>query len=122
MRLRTKIVLAITSMVALLVAGFSYIYISQLLRQKVTDTYDQCKTIAYQLVFDTREAIPDLSSTKVDVNNPAAVPPYSFSLLCRVLRLICKISAALVLLLLVEVSVFKMSCRSASSTVVPTPR
>jgi len=73
MRLRTKIVLAITSMVALLVAGFSYIYISQLLRQKVTDTYDQCKTIAYQLVFDTREAIPDLSSTKVDVNNPAAV-------------------------------------------------
>jgi signal transduction histidine kinase len=73
MRLRTKIVLAITSMVALLVAGFSYIYISQLLRQKVTDTYDQCKTIAYQLVFDTREAIPDFSSTKVDVNSPNAV-------------------------------------------------
>ena len=73
MRLRTKIVLAITSMVALLVAGFSYIYISQLLRQKVSDTYDQCKTLAYQLVFDTREAIPDLSSTKVDVNNPVAV-------------------------------------------------
>ena len=73
MRLRTKIVLAVTSMVALMVAGFSYIYISQLLRQKVSDTYDQCKTLAYQLVFDTREAIPDLSSTKVDVNNPAAV-------------------------------------------------
>ncbi len=73
MRLRTKIVLAVTSMVALLVAGFSYIYISQLLRQKVSDTYDQCKTLAYQLVFDTREAIPDLSSTKVDVNNPLAV-------------------------------------------------
>ena len=73
MRLRTKIVLAVTSMVALLVAGFSYIYISQLLRQKVSDTYDQCKTLAYQLVFDTREAIPDLSSTKVDVNNPKAV-------------------------------------------------
>jgi signal transduction histidine kinase len=73
MRLRTKIVLAVTSMVALLVAGFSYIYISQLLRQKVSDTYDQCKTLAYQLVFDTREAIPDLSSTKVDVNNPITV-------------------------------------------------
>ncbi len=73
MRLRTKIVLAITSMVAVLVAGFSYIYISQLLRQKVSDTYDQCKTLAYQLVFDTREAIPDLSSTKVDVHDPQAV-------------------------------------------------
>jgi len=73
MRLRTKIVLAVTSMVALLVAGFSYIYISQLLRQKVSDTYDQCKTLAYQLVFDTREAIPDISSTKIDINNPKAV-------------------------------------------------
>jgi len=73
MRLRTKIVLAVTSMVALLVAGFSYIYISQLLRQKVSDTYEQCKTLAYQLVFDTREAIPDLGSTKIDVNNPKAV-------------------------------------------------
>src|SRR5258706_2073190 len=73
MRLRTKIVLAVTSMVALLVAGFSYIYISQLLRQKVSDTYEQCKTLAYQLVFDTREAIPDLGSTKIDINNPKGV-------------------------------------------------
>ena len=68
MRLRTKIVLAITSMVVVLVAGFSYIYISQLLRQKVSDTYEKCNTLAGILVFHTREAIPDLSSTKVDVN------------------------------------------------------
>jgi signal transduction histidine kinase len=73
MRLRTKIVLGITSMVTVLVVGFSYIYISQLLRQKVSDTYDQCKINAYQLVYDAREAIPDLSSTSVDVNNPNAV-------------------------------------------------
>ncbi len=73
MRLRTKIVLAITSMVVVLVAGFSYIYISQLLRQKVSDTYEKCNTLANMLVFHTREAIPDLTSTKVDVNNPKAV-------------------------------------------------
>ena len=73
MRLRTKIVLAITSMVVVLVAGFSYIYISQLLRQKVSDTYEKCNTLAGILVFHTREAIPDLSSTKVDVNDPKAV-------------------------------------------------
>jgi len=73
MRLRTKIVLAITSMVVVLVAGFSYIYISQLLRQKVSDTYDNCNTLAKLLVVHTREAIPDLSSTRVDVNNPKAV-------------------------------------------------
>jgi signal transduction histidine kinase len=73
MRLRTKIVFAITSMVVVLVTGFSYIYISQLLRQKVSDTYDECNTLAKLLVFHTREAIPDLSSTRVDVNNPKAV-------------------------------------------------
>ena len=73
MRLRTKIVLAVTSMVTLLVAGFSYIYISQLLRQKVSDTYEECKTIANQMIVATRDAVPDLSSTKIDVNNPKAV-------------------------------------------------
>src|SRR5271157_2442724 len=48
--------------------------------------------------------------------------PYSFSLLCSVFRLMPRISAARVLLLLVASRVFKMSSRSASSTVVPTPR
>src|SRR5215469_4644742 len=47
--------------------------------------------------------------------------PYSFNLLCRVLRLIPRISAARVLLLFVDSRVFKISCLSASSTVVPTP-
>jgi len=73
MRLRTKIVLAVTSMVTLLVAGFSYIYISQLLRQKVSDTYEECKTIANQDDRRDANAVPDLSSTKIDVNNPKAV-------------------------------------------------
>ena len=36
MRRKTKIVLAITFMVAVLVTAFSYIYISELLRQRVT--------------------------------------------------------------------------------------
>src|SRR5947208_12470872 len=56
----------------------------------------------------------------------AAVPreaaSYSLSLLCNVFRLMPRISAARVLLLLVDSSVFKMSRRSASPTVVPIPR
>src|SRR5437870_4922625 len=51
----------------------------------------------------------------------AAAAPYSLSLLCRVFRLIPRISAARVLLLFVASSVFRISSLSASSTVVPTP-
>src|SRR5438105_1649050 len=47
--------------------------------------------------------------------------PYSFSLLCKVFKLIPRISAARVLLLLVDSSVLIISSRSASPTVVPTP-
>src|SRR5438067_2036320 len=49
-------------------------------------------------------------------------PEYSFSLLCRVFRLMPSTSAARVLLLWVDCSVFMMSWRSASPTVVPTSR
>src|SRR5277367_517555 len=52
----------------------------------------------------------------------AAALPYSLSLLCRVFRLMPRISAARVLLLLVDSMVFRISRLSASSTVVPTPR
>src|SRR5262249_54204693 len=47
--------------------------------------------------------------------------PYSFSLLCNVFKLMPRISAARVLLLLVDSSVFRIRRRSASPTVVPTP-
>src|SRR6478672_4851505 len=52
----------------------------------------------------------------------AVALPYSLSLLCKVFRLMARISAARVLLLLVASSVFRISSFSASSTVVPTPR
>src|SRR5438067_13874219 len=52
---------------------------------------------------------------------PFAWCPYSFNLLWSVFRLMPRLSAARVLLLFVDSSVFRMSCRSASSTVVPTP-
>src|SRR6267143_2170974 len=73
MRRRTKIVLAITFMVAVLVSAFSYIYISQLLRQQVTTADTTASNLTSNLAFLATKAAPDLSSTRVDTSNPQAV-------------------------------------------------
>ena len=73
MRLRTKIVLAITFMVAVLVSAFSYIYISELLRQRINSASDSAQHLTSNLAFLAINEAPDLSSTRVDTNNPEAV-------------------------------------------------
>jgi PAS domain S-box-containing protein len=73
MRRRTQIVLAITLMVAAVVSGASYIYISQILRQRITTAYYTATYLTSQLAYLATNAAPDLSSTRVDTNNPEAV-------------------------------------------------
>jgi signal transduction histidine kinase len=73
MRRRTKIVLAVTFMVAVLVCSFSYIYISELLRQRIAAAYETAALLNQQLAYLASNATPDLSSTRVDTDNPAAV-------------------------------------------------
>src|SRR5215813_4141641 len=73
MRRKTKVVLGITLMVFVLVVAFSYIYISQLLRQRVATAYEIASLLSEQLAYATDTAQPDLASTRVDTNNPAAV-------------------------------------------------
>jgi PAS domain S-box-containing protein len=73
MRRKTKIVLGITLMVFVLVTAFSYIYISELLRQRITSAYEATSQLSEQLVLAADNAQPDLSSTRVDTNDPAAV-------------------------------------------------
>ena len=73
MRRRTKLVLSITLMVAALAIGLSIIYISQILRQLIIQANDTASQLTSQLLYITNNAAPDLSSTKVDTNNPAAV-------------------------------------------------
>ena len=73
MRRRTQIVLAITFMVAVLVSAFSYIYISQLLRQQVTTADATASNLTSNLAFLATKAAPDLSSTRVDTSKPQAV-------------------------------------------------
>src|SRR5437879_4696485 len=73
MRRRTQIVLAITFMVAALVSGASYIYITQILRQGINTTHDDAAFAAAQIAYLATNAAPDLSSTRVDTSNPDAV-------------------------------------------------
>ena len=73
MQRRTKIVLAITFMVAVLVSASSYFYISELLRQRVSSANDTASYLTSQLAYLANNAAPDLASTPVDTNNPEAV-------------------------------------------------
>lgn len=73
MRRRTKIVLAITFMVAAMVCAFSYIYISELLRQRITSARETAANLTSNLAFLSSNEAPDLTSTRVDTNNPEKV-------------------------------------------------
>jgi PAS domain S-box-containing protein len=73
MRRRTQIVLAITFMVAAIVTGASYLYISQILRQGINSAHDTAAFLTSQLAFLASNAAPDLSSTRIDTSNPEAV-------------------------------------------------
>jgi PAS domain S-box-containing protein len=70
---RTQIVLSVTFMVAVLVSALSYIYISRLLQQSISTSRQTASNLAAQIVFVANNAVPDLTSTRVDTNDPAAV-------------------------------------------------
>lgn len=65
--------LAITFMVAVLVSSFSYVYISQILRQQITAAHDNAASLTAQLAYLANNAAPDLASTRVNTNDPEAV-------------------------------------------------
>jgi signal transduction histidine kinase len=73
MRRKTKIVLAITFMVTAMVSAFSYLYVSQVLRLRVNNASDTAKLLADQIAYSARNAVPDLTSTRLDTDNPKAV-------------------------------------------------
>jgi len=79
MRLKTKLVLAITGMIVALVVVFSYIYVSQLLHQRIIAAYDTASLLSRELQDAATDAQPDFSDTRIDTSNPAAVraaPPH----------------------------------------------
>jgi signal transduction histidine kinase len=73
MRRKTQLVVAVTFMVTVVVACASYIYVSQILQQEIRNAGDTADHLASQIAFLANDAIPDLTSTRVDTNNPKAV-------------------------------------------------
>ncbi|MFY9643800.1 MAG: ATP-binding protein [Terriglobales bacterium] len=67
------IVFAITTLFTALVVGFSWIYLSQLLRQRLLWADETASQLTHQLEYAASKAVPDLTSTKVDTNNPKAM-------------------------------------------------
>jgi len=60
-------------MVVVMVSAFSYLYISQLLRQRLNNASDIAQLVAQQIVYSASNAVPDLSSTKIDTDNVKSV-------------------------------------------------
>jgi signal transduction histidine kinase len=73
MRRKIIIVLAITFMVTVMVTAFSYLYISVILRQRITNAQETAQQLTKQLAYAAANDVPDLSSTRIDTNNPVAV-------------------------------------------------
>jgi PAS domain S-box-containing protein len=73
-RLKTKLVLAITFMVVALVVTLSWIYVSQLVRQRIQQSYEGADFVAHQVLGGARQALEiDLESTRIDLNDPKQV-------------------------------------------------
>src|ERR1700678_307051 len=67
------IVLVITTLFTTLVVGFSLFYLSQLLRQRVLGADEARSHPTNKLEYPASIAVPDLTSTRIDTNNPKAM-------------------------------------------------
>jgi signal transduction histidine kinase len=74
MRLKTKLVLAITGLVFLVVCTLSWIFLGQLLRQRMSQAYSANDMVAHQILFATRRALQtNIRAPHVDPNDPKAL-------------------------------------------------
>ena len=73
MRLKTKLVAAITSLVFGVVSVLSAIYLAQSLHQHIEQSYVANDIAAHQLLFATRNAIENGLTGSIDPNDPAAL-------------------------------------------------
>jgi hypothetical protein len=70
MRRKTQIVLAVTFMVAAIVCSLSYVFLSEILRQRVAYARDTANHLGEQLSHVADTEIPDFTGTHVDASNP----------------------------------------------------
>jgi PAS domain S-box-containing protein len=67
------IVFVITTLFTTLVVGFSWFYLSQLLRQRLLWADETASQLTNQLEYAASKAVPDFTSTRVDTANPKAL-------------------------------------------------
>ena len=67
------IVFAISTLFTALVVGFSWIYLSQQLRQRLLWADETASQLTNQLEYAASKAVPDLTSTRIDTSNPKAM-------------------------------------------------
>lgn len=74
MRLKTKLVLALSGLVFLLLCALSWIFLDQLLRQRISQSFATANMVANQIVFATRRALETGANTgDFDANDPASL-------------------------------------------------
>src|SRR6202789_3916452 len=67
------IVLVITTLFTTLVVGFSWFYLPQLRRQRLLWADETASQLTNELEYTASKAVPDLTSTRIDTNNPKAM-------------------------------------------------
>ncbi|HZD75595.1 MAG TPA: ATP-binding protein [Acidobacteriaceae bacterium] len=74
MRLKTKLVLAITGLVFLVVTVLSWLFLEQLLAQRITQSYAANDMVAHQVLYYTQLAVTNgLNDKAFDPNDPKAL-------------------------------------------------
>src|SRR5689334_17841494 len=74
LRLKTKLVFAITLLVVMIVATLAALYIDEVVRQRVHEAYEVAEVIKHHVFAVVKPALGvDLSSSKVDMNDPLQV-------------------------------------------------
>ncbi len=74
MRLKRKIVLAMTGLVLVVASVLSSLYLSQLFKQQIQQTYASTDIVAHQIVFTTRQALEDgLRGVPINQNDAQAL-------------------------------------------------
>jgi signal transduction histidine kinase len=74
MRLKTKLVLAITGLVFLVVTVLSWLFLEQLLAQRINQSYTANEMVAHQILYSTQLALTNgLRGRQFDPNDPTAL-------------------------------------------------
>jgi PAS domain S-box-containing protein len=74
MRLKTKLVLAITGLVFLVVCTLSWVFLGQLLRQRLSQAYSDNDMVAREILFATKRALQtNIRGPQVNSNDPRAL-------------------------------------------------